>query len=169
MSAAVAVIQFLLDLGDGTELDFLRLWNEGEFDKCRKEWPEAPEACYIGADPLHPLTAVEPAGCGAAYDALFTGRGAGYPMFEKGWMAHDEQTKANFIFMSGDKDALRVTPNDRRFAVVWPLDQEEAARKQFEALASDSYGFKRSRKGTYVNGSTARDWKWFRLGMRAAP
>ncbi len=56
MSAAVAVIQFLLDLGDGTELDFLRLWNEGEFDKCRKEWPEAPEACYIGADPLHPLT-----------------------------------------------------------------------------------------------------------------
>jgi hypothetical protein len=74
--------------------------------------------------------------------------------------------KANF--MSGDKDALRVTPNDRRFAVVWPLDRDEAARKQFEGLASDSYGFKRSRKGTYVNASTARDWKWFRLGMRAS-
>lgn len=115
MSAAVAVIQFILDMSDGTELDFLRLWNEGEFDTCRKEWPEAPEACYIGADPLLP-----------------------------------------------------VAENPHRFVEVWPLAQEDAARKQFETLASDSYGFKRSRKGTYVNGSTARDWKWFRLGMRAA-
>lgn len=56
MSAAVAAIQFALDLDDGSEVDFLRLWNEGSFDALRKEWPEAPDACYIGADPLHPKT-----------------------------------------------------------------------------------------------------------------
>ena len=49
-----------------------------------------------------------------------------------------------------------------------PVVQMIKSFAQFEALARDSYGFKRSRKGTYVNGSTARDWKWFRLGMRAS-
>lgn len=49
--ASVAAIQFALETDDG--LDFLRLWNEGEFDAIRREWPEAPEAIYIGADPLH--------------------------------------------------------------------------------------------------------------------
>lgn len=53
---AVAVIAFVLDLerkgycGEG--IDFLRLWNEGEFEVCRREWPDAPPECYIGADPL---------------------------------------------------------------------------------------------------------------------
>lgn len=55
-NAAVAAIQFALEAGDG--LTFLRLWNEGEFDKTRREWPEAPEAVYIGADPLHTETTV---------------------------------------------------------------------------------------------------------------
>ena len=41
---------------------------------------------------------------------------------------------------------------------------EEALRKRFEALASDSYNFRRSRRGCYVNPAVARDWKWFRLG-----
>ena len=45
-----AVINFALQHGlDGME--FLRCWNEGDFEACRKEWPEAPAACYIGADP----------------------------------------------------------------------------------------------------------------------
>ncbi|MGR2849159.1 hypothetical protein ABMX62_19130 [Vibrio vulnificus] len=50
-NAAVAAIQFALETDDG--LSFLRLWNEGEFDVLRKEWPDAPEAIYIGADPLY--------------------------------------------------------------------------------------------------------------------
>lgn len=41
-------------------------------------------------------------------------------------------------------------------------------RRVFEAQAHDSYGFKRSRKGTYVNPAVARDWKWFRAGVEAA-
>lgn len=55
---AVAAIQFVLDNDDEDEnnMSLLRLWNEGEFDKLRREWPEAPEAIYIGADPLHPAT-----------------------------------------------------------------------------------------------------------------
>ncbi|MBY4947044.1 hypothetical protein K6V92_10480 [Cupriavidus respiraculi] len=51
---AVDAIQFALEAEDG--MTWLRLWNEGEFDTCRREWPEAPEDCYIGADPLHALT-----------------------------------------------------------------------------------------------------------------
>ncbi len=50
-NAAVAAIQFALETDDG--LSFLRLWNEGEFDVLRKEWPDAPEAIYVGADPLY--------------------------------------------------------------------------------------------------------------------
>lgn len=53
-NAAVAAIQFALETDEG--LEFLRLWNHGEFDKTRREWPEAPEDVYIGADPLHPQT-----------------------------------------------------------------------------------------------------------------
>ncbi len=47
--AAIAAIQFAIDGDDG--LTWLRLWNYGDFDACRAEWPEAPEAAYIGADP----------------------------------------------------------------------------------------------------------------------
>jgi hypothetical protein len=49
--AAVAAIAFALE-DDGCE-EFLRCWNEGDFDAIRREWPEAPEEVFIGADPLH--------------------------------------------------------------------------------------------------------------------
>jgi len=50
--AAVHAIQFALrhDIDEGEV--WLRLWNEGSFEVCRREWPEAPIECYIGADPL---------------------------------------------------------------------------------------------------------------------
>jgi hypothetical protein len=44
----------------------------------------------------------------------------------------------------------------------------EELRAKFETLARDTWGFKRSRKGNYVNPVVARDWKWFRLGHAAA-
>jgi hypothetical protein len=47
-SASVAAIQFALEAEQGKA--YLRLWNEGEFEACRHEWPEAPDECYIGAD-----------------------------------------------------------------------------------------------------------------------
>lgn len=50
-NCCVAVIQFALNDEDGHT--FLRLWNEGDFDAIRAEWPNAPEAVYIGADPLY--------------------------------------------------------------------------------------------------------------------
>lgn len=49
-NAAVEAIQFALHGEEG--LAFLRCWNEGNFDACREEWPEAPAACYLGVDPL---------------------------------------------------------------------------------------------------------------------
>lgn len=52
--AAVAAIRFALEADDG--MAWLRCWNEGDFDACRNEWPETPEECFIGADPLHPST-----------------------------------------------------------------------------------------------------------------
>lgn len=54
--ASVAAIQFALETDEG--LEFLRLWNEGDFKVLRQEWPEAPEAVYLGADPLNPRPAV---------------------------------------------------------------------------------------------------------------
>lgn len=50
-SPAAAAIEFALEAGEG--FTFLRLWNEGCFDEIRAEWPEAPEAVFIGADPMH--------------------------------------------------------------------------------------------------------------------
>ena len=44
-----AVITFVLKDED---IQYLRCWNAGDFDDCRKEWPEAPRECYVGADPL---------------------------------------------------------------------------------------------------------------------
>lgn len=68
-SAAVAVIQFALTIRHDDGWMFLRWWNEGEFDRCRKWYPEAPEAVYIGADPMHPLTVIS-IGDDPAFNAL---------------------------------------------------------------------------------------------------
>lgn len=51
-NAAVEAIQYATDLATDEGLVFLRCWNEGDFDACRKEWPDAPPECYIGADPM---------------------------------------------------------------------------------------------------------------------
>lgn len=45
-----AVIQFALD--DDCGLEFLRCWNEGDFEAIRNEWPDAPEDVFF-ADPLY--------------------------------------------------------------------------------------------------------------------
>jgi len=54
-NAAVAAIEYALTQGlEG--LTFLRLWHQGDFDVIRREWPDAPEQVFIGADPLHPAS-----------------------------------------------------------------------------------------------------------------
>lgn len=45
-NSAVAAIQFALSTDEGIE--FLRCWNQGDFDVIRREWPEAPEEVFIG-------------------------------------------------------------------------------------------------------------------------
>ena len=55
-AAGTAAIEFALEDATGEGMAFLRCWLYGDFDVIRKEWPEAPESVYIGADPLHPET-----------------------------------------------------------------------------------------------------------------
>lgn len=51
VDSAVAAIQFALSLGiEG--IDFLRMWNQGDFPEIREDWPECPDEVFIGADPL---------------------------------------------------------------------------------------------------------------------
>lgn len=48
-----AVIDYMLGKGYCEEpLEFLRCWNEGNFEALREEWPDAPEEIYL-ADPLY--------------------------------------------------------------------------------------------------------------------
>ena len=49
--AAVAAIEYSLATDEGIE--FLRCWLHGNFEAIRREWPDAPEAVFVGADPLH--------------------------------------------------------------------------------------------------------------------
>jgi len=51
--AAVAAIAFTLDMQTESPMEFLRCWNQGDFDVIREEWPEAPEEVFIGADLLY--------------------------------------------------------------------------------------------------------------------
>lgn len=48
------------------------------------------------------------------------------------------------------------------------FDDIEELRKVFESQSNDSFKFRRSRKGNYVNPPISRDWKWFQLGVKAA-
>lgn len=47
--AAIAAMKYALQADEGME--FLRCWLYGNFDAIRKEWPDAPEAVFVGADP----------------------------------------------------------------------------------------------------------------------
>ena len=49
-----SVISYMLDKCDGAydAMDFLRCWNEGDFDILRKEWENVPDEVFW-ADPLH--------------------------------------------------------------------------------------------------------------------
>jgi hypothetical protein len=49
--AALAAINYAIQTECG--IDFLRCWTEGDFVTIRKEWPDAPEAVFVGADPLY--------------------------------------------------------------------------------------------------------------------
>lgn len=53
---------------------------------------------------------------------------------------------------------------DARHEVIESADEENRLRALFEATAKDSFNFRRSRRGTYVNPAIARDWKWFYIG-----
>lgn len=45
-----ALCAFLLTADE--PMSFLRAWNEGDFEACRREWPEAPPEVYPGGQAL---------------------------------------------------------------------------------------------------------------------
>lgn len=51
--AAVAAIAYALEHPFESPMEFLRCWNEGNFEALRTEWAEVPAEVFIGADPLH--------------------------------------------------------------------------------------------------------------------
>jgi hypothetical protein len=55
--AAVAAIEYAI--GQGIDAaTFLTCWMHGDFDVIRREWPDAPEDVFRGAEPM--LPAVQP-------------------------------------------------------------------------------------------------------------
>lgn len=52
-SAAVAAIAYALEHPCESPMEFLRCWNEGNFEALRTEWPDVPPEVFIGADPLY--------------------------------------------------------------------------------------------------------------------
>ena len=58
--------------------------------------------------------------------------------------------------------------DDLPIQFVEPEDFEHLRPVFEKTLGSDAYGWKRSRKGTYVNPSRARDWRMFLLGYQTA-
>lgn len=48
--ASTAAIAFALQDDEG--MAYLRCWNEGDFEAIRREWPDAPDDVFEGADPL---------------------------------------------------------------------------------------------------------------------
>ncbi len=47
--ATIEAMKYALKADEGME--FLRCWMHGDFDAIRKEWPDAPESVFVGADP----------------------------------------------------------------------------------------------------------------------
>lgn len=50
---AAAALAYALEHGTEEPLEFLRCWYQGDFDAIRNEWPDAPAAVFISADPLY--------------------------------------------------------------------------------------------------------------------
>ena len=56
---AIAAIEFALTQGPECRA-FLESWLHGDFPEIRRDWPEAPDAVFVGADPMHPGTRISP-------------------------------------------------------------------------------------------------------------
>lgn len=50
--SALAAIKYALEHTLESPMEFLRCWNEGDFEAIRREWPNVPDVVFIGADPL---------------------------------------------------------------------------------------------------------------------
>lgn len=102
--AAVHAIEFMMKNDEGEA--FMRCWMHADFDAIRQEWPEAPEAVFIGADCLHPQT-IWPQlytciGKGGEYELIGESTGAGHSRGETIMVYQDTSTGRIFHRMAED-------------------------------------------------------------------
>ncbi len=57
--AAIELIKFAATKGAECQ-DVLVLWLAGEFKVLKEEFPDIPDACFVGCDPEHPLSTADP-------------------------------------------------------------------------------------------------------------
>ena len=57
--AAIELIKFAATK-DAESQDVLVLWLAGEFRVLKEEFPDIPDACFVGCDPEHPLSTADP-------------------------------------------------------------------------------------------------------------
>lgn len=57
--AAIELIKFAATK-DAESQDVLVLWLAGEFKVLKEEFPDIPDACFVGCDPEHPLSTADP-------------------------------------------------------------------------------------------------------------
>ncbi|NIF81596.1 hypothetical protein F3J20_30210 [Paraburkholderia sp. Cy-641] len=136
-SPAVSAIQYALSADDG--LEWLEFWNEGEFEKCRRGWPDAPEDCFIGADPLHPET----------QRMLSAARHAIFPLSEDA-LVYDDSINAS------DRGKLpeiaRTAPGQRLYALAYARGR---ARERLNASRS----LRPSRRSVEIDASALREMR----------
>lgn len=53
--AAVSAIAYAMSPQTERPLEFLKRWHECDFAAIRREWPDAPEAVFVGSDPHYKL------------------------------------------------------------------------------------------------------------------
>lgn len=120
-NAAVAAIEYALTQGlEG--LTFLQVWHQGDFDVIRREWPDAPEQVFIGADPLHPGSAQadEPPVDAADDEATTSGSTKGGP---KDW------TQGKVVRDTGSGMTCDIRHEDgRAMALCWGLSTSKSAK-----------------------------------------
>ena len=56
---AVAAIAYAIDCETDEGLEFLKLWNEGEFQLLRDNWDNIPDKVFIGVEPFFKPTESE--------------------------------------------------------------------------------------------------------------
>lgn len=131
-NAAVEAIRFALKTE--CEMTFLQLWFEGEFDRIRKDWPEAPEDIF-------PVEQKDPEPIGFIWRKKGSTEPYDWKFHADVKQAHDRDilscTEIKLVYVTSPKQALRIAA-ERALCFIggFPLKEgvEMGAKKVYEDL-----------------------------------